>query len=207
MRMTRLVIPAALLAVAACGGKKDSGGDKSGAAAPKADPQAELEALAKGAVPEVNGKIAEELKGKVEFGAALGEKDRHVVPQPKGWEGGTIPGSVKPPDAAGLGFMTAFSSGSNCDGTCEPKDWAATADKVEFAQFSRDDFTPVKDEKTDSGRVLVARTPDRTYVVTATWKPGARRYFYCRATLDQEIAAAAPAFEAACQALKVLSWD
>jgi hypothetical protein len=206
MRVRRLVIPAAVLALGACGDKKDDGG-KGAPAAAKADPQAELEALAKGAVGAVNGQIPEELHGKLEFGAALGEKDRHVVAQPKGWEGGTIPGSVKPPDAAGLGFMTGFSSGSNCDGACEPKDWAATADKVEFAQFSRDDFTKVKDDKTDTGRVLVARTPDRTYVVTATWKPGAKRYFYCRATLDQEIASAAPAFEAACATLKVLSWD
>ena len=198
----------AAAALAACGGKKDGKGDGAGGkGGAKADPQAELKAIGEKAGADANGKIPEELKGKLEFTAVLGEKDRHVALQPKGWEGGAIPGSVRPPDAAGLGFMTSYSTGSNCDGTCEAKDWPATADKVEFAQFKGQDFTIQKDEKLESGRVLVAKTVDRTYVVAAMWKDGARRYFSCRATLDQEVAAAAPAFEAACRALKVLTWD
>jgi hypothetical protein len=193
-------------ALGACGGKKDDkGGDKGGANA-KADPQAELKAVADKAVADVNGKIPEELKGKVEFTAVLGEKEHHVAVQPKGWETTAISGTVRPPDAAGLGFMTQYSTGSNCDGSCEPKDWAATADKVDFAQFKGQDFTVQKDEKLDSGRLMVAKTVDHTYVVAAQWKDGAKRYYVCRATLDQEIAAAVPAFEAACRAMKVVEW-
>ncbi len=191
-------------ATAACGGKKDGGAGGGG----KADAKAELAAIAGKPVADVNAQIPEELAGKLEFVAVLGEDDEHVAVQPKGWEGSKgMPERVKPPEAAGLGFMTTFSTGSNCDGTCEPKDWPATAEKVDFAQFKGQDFTIVKDEKNGSTRVLIAKTVDRTYVVAATWKEGAKRYFICRATLDQEIAAAAPAFEAACRAMKVVAWQ
>lgn len=189
----------------ACGGKKDG---KRGAAqaAAKADPQAEL-AASRAALDEVNAKIPEELRGKLSFTATLGEKDRHVAILPAGWESGTLPGSTRPPDAAGLGFMTQFVTGASCDGSCEPKDWAQTAEKADFAQFKGQDYTILSDEQLDSGRVVVAKTVDRTYVAAARWKPGARRYFACHATLDQEIAAAAPAFAAACKAMKIVAWD
>ncbi len=199
------VLVAALAGLPACGGKKDDKRVVDRHAA-RADPQAELAAVA-GTLGDVNGKIPEELKGKLEFTAALGEKDRHVAILPKGWEAGTLSGSTRPPDAAGLGFMTQYVTASSCDGACEPKDWAASAEKVDFAQFKGQDYTVLKDEKLDSGRLVVARTVDRTYVVAATWKPGAKRYFVCHATLDQEVAAAAPAFEAACRAMRVVTWD
>ena len=205
MRFAVLTLTLPLAALCACGGRKD---DKRGAAERpvRADPQAELAQVA-GALAEVNAKIPEELKGKLEFTAALGEKDRHVAVLPKGWEGGNVSGSVRPPDAAGLGFMTLYVTAASCDGGCEPKDWAATADRVDFAQFKGQDYTVLKDEPLAAGRLVVAKTVDRTYVVAATWKPGAKRYFVCHATLDQEIAAAAPAFEAACRAMKIVSWD
>jgi hypothetical protein len=203
--MRLAVLTVLLAALCACGGKK--GGKKGASDAPAApDPQAAL-AASSAALAEVNGKIPEELRGKLEFTTALGEKDRHVAILPKGWESGTVPGSTRPPDAAGLGFMTQYVTGAGCDGSCEPKDWAATADKVDFAQFKGQDYTILTDEKLDSGRVVVAKTVDRTYVAAAKWKTGAKRYFSCHATLDQEIAAAAPAFEAACRAMKIVAWD
>ena len=189
-----------------CGGKKDRppAADK---AAAKPDAKAELAAVAAQALPDVNGKIPEELRGKLEFTAVLGERDRHVAVQPKGWESGAQPSSIRPPDAAGLGFMTSYSTDSNCDGKCEPKDWAAAADKIDFAPLTGQDFTVLKDEKSPTGRLVVARTIDHTYVVATQWKEGAKRYFACHATLDQELAAAAPAFEAACRAMRVVAWD
>ena len=194
------------LLVIGCGSKE--GGGKAGDKAPPAvDARAELAAVAAKAVPEVNARLPDSLRGKLEFVAVLGEKDHHIAVQPKGWTAGNIPGSVKPPDDAQLGFMTGFSTGTNCDGTCEPKPWDAVSDKVSFQQFKRADFTVDKDEKLDHGRLLVAHTTDRVYIVAAFWKDGARRYFTCDATLDQEIAAAAPAFEQACRAMKILAWD
>jgi hypothetical protein len=207
--LTVLVLTASslggLAGLGACGGKKDG---KRGAtqAAAKVDPQAELAASA-AALAEVNAKIPEELRGKLSFTATLGEKDRHIAIVPAGWESGTVPGSTRPPDAAGLGFMTQLVTGASCDGSCEPKDWAATAEKADFAQFKGQDYTILGDEKLDGGRVVIAKTVDRTYVAAARWKPGAKRYFACHATLDQEIAAAAPAFAAACKAMKILTWD
>lgn len=135
------------------------------------------------------------------FEAVAGEKDRHVAIQPKGWETGVIPGRVKPPAGSNLGFMTAFSTGSNCDGDCSPKDWAATADKVEFAQFAGRGVE--KDEKLPDGRLMVVKGDDRVDIALARWKDGADRYFVCRATLDKELVAAAPAFEEACRHMTV----
>jgi hypothetical protein len=188
-----------------CGGRKDDQRKPEPRAA-RPDPQAALASVG-AALAEVNAKIPEELRGKLEFTAALGEKDRHVAVLPKGWENGSTTGSVRPPDAAGLGFMTQFETHASCDGNCEPKDWAASAERVDFAPFKGQDYTVLKDEPLGSGRILVAKTVDRTYVAAATWKTGARRYFVCHATLDHEIAAAAPAFEAACRALHVVTWE
>jgi hypothetical protein len=207
MRLAVLtVLTVAACAVPACGGKKDGKGGGATAAAAKADPQAEL-AASTAALAEVNDKIPEELRGKLSFTAQLGEKDRHVAIVPAGWESGTVPGSTRPPDAAGLGFMTQFVTGASCDGSCEPKDWAQAAEKADFARFKGQDYTILSDEQLDSGRIVVAKTVDRTYVAAARWKPGAKRYFACHATLDQEIAAAAPAFAAACKAMKIVSWE
>ena len=47
---------------------------------------------------------------------------------------------------------------------------------------------------------------DRVDIALARWKEGADRYFVCRATLDRELVAAAPAFEEACRRMTVVSW-
>jgi hypothetical protein len=199
------VVTVTLLALVGCAGKKGDKRPREGAPE-HLDPQAELAASA-AAVTDVNAKIPAELRGKLEFTATLGEKDRHVAIVPKGWEGGSVPGSTRPPDAAGLGFQTQLVTGASCDGSCEPKDWAQTAERVDFAQFKGQGYTVLSDEALASGRVVVAKTVDRTYVAAAMWRAGAKRYFACHATLDQEIAAAAPAFAAACKALRIVAWD
>ena len=135
--------------------------------------------------PGVNALVPAELKDKVEFEKRdiLEERGRrattYTVVAPKGWEP-RMKGfaSVEPPKGGpDLGFMTSFGLGSNCDGMCKPKDWAATADKVNFSQFKDD---KVLDEKTTkTSRLLVAEKGDSTYVVYAWWTDGASRYHTC----------------------------
>ncbi|MCA9513601.1 MAG: hypothetical protein KC635_01540 [Myxococcales bacterium] len=196
------------LAIAACGGKggdaAGGGGEGEKAAGPSvADVKAEVEKAA----ADVNAKVPEDLKAALTFEAVAGEKDWHVALQPKGWKSSTIPGLVKPPEGGpSLGFMTKFSTGSNCDGACAAKDaagWKATADKVEFAQFASNGEKIAKDEALPDGRILVANGDrGRVDIVVARWKDGAERYFSCRATLEDDAAKAADAFEAACLAMK-----
>lgn len=185
---------AGCLALGACGGKTESAPDGTGEApAPTLDPAAVTAAQAK-----VPAGVA------VTFEAVQGDKARLVAVQPKGWETGVIPGRVKPPMGSNLGFMTSFSTGTNCDGECAPKDWGAVVEKVEFASFGGK-FD--KDDKLPDGRLVVVKSGDRIDIVLARWKEGAEHYFVCRATLDRELVAAADAFEEACRQMQPLTWD
>lgn len=209
MRVRGWVLGVAWVAVAGLGcGKGESGGTDGGAAggAASGGVSAADTAALEAALGAANAKVPASLNGKLSFEIVAGEKGRHQAIQPKGWEAGVIPGRVKPPSGASLGFLTSFSTGSNCDGTCEKKDWAAVADKVEFAQFSGGSFKVEKDEKGPGTRLLVAKGDGRVDIAYAVWKDEASRYFVCRATLDQEIIEAAPAFEAACKGMLVSSW-
>jgi hypothetical protein len=179
------------LTCASCGDKKSP---------PKIDPEARRAALEKVAA-ECDAAVPAALKGKLAFEAVL-DKDKSVAyVRPKGWKE-VFDGNQKADD---LGFSTGYWVSGNCDGTCSPKDWEAVAAKVDFAQFVAQDgkFKVDEDEKGDGQRVLVAHA-DQTYVVVAKWKKGESRYFACRATLDKEIADAAPVFEKACRALDPL---
>lgn len=188
-----------------CGKGEPGGAGGAGVAAPSG-PSAADEAALKTALDAANAKVPAALQGKLSFEIAQGEKGRHQAIQPKGWETGVIPGRVKPPSGASLGFLTAFSTGSNCDGTCEKKDWAAISDKVEFAQFAGGSFRVEKDEKANGSRFLVAKGDGRVDIAYAVWKDEASRYYVCRVTLDGELVEAAPAFEAACKGMLVTSW-
>jgi hypothetical protein len=181
-----------------CGDKRPA----AGAEAPAMDAKAALAAAEK-LVPSIDAQVPEALKGKLSFVAHVGDKDRVVAIQPKGWTGDQL--GVRPP-VRDLGFMTRFAVDSNCDGECMAKDWAKVADRVDFAQLVKGDFTVVKDEPTPTGRLVVAKSNDKTFVVSASWREGSARYFTCHVVLDGEIQAAAPAFEAACRATQVLSW-
>ena len=202
---------AALAASAGCGKKEDAGsgdkaaGDKAagGKEAGGGGTAAALEAVT-AAAEAANAAVPADLKEKVSFAAAEVDEGKVAALVPSGWtESPHIPGSYKPADDAGLGFMTSYSVGTNCDGTCEPKDWAATAEKVNFAQFKGEQFTVVKDEAMEGGgRLLVATSGEKTYVTGARWKDGARSYVSCSATLDGPAAAAADAFAQACRAAR-----
>ena len=95
--------------------------------------------------------------------------------------------------------------GSNCDGTCTPKDWAAISDKVNFAPRAKGKV--LKDDKGANRRTMIAQTSiggqETTDIVVAWWTDGANRYHQCTATLDDTIKDAASAFEKVCQAVVI----
>ncbi|MBL8620581.1 MAG: hypothetical protein JNK64_04730 [Myxococcales bacterium] len=185
MRTTMMI--ALAVAVLGCGGKKSESGGGGGGKAKDADPAA------------ANAAVPAELKGKLEFDTAKDDQDHVAWVKPKGWKEGAIPGMVKPPDDANLGFMTKYAVGTNCDGTCTSKDWPAVADKVEFAPLASAG-TVERDETTPGGRTMVVASGDRKDLAMVWWKKGAEHYVVCRASLEKEVVPALAAFEAACKA-------
>lgn len=188
---TILSLSVLLLAASACGKKSDGGGGggERGGGGGAADPTA------------ANATVPADLKGKLEFVPARDERHGVAYVTPKGWTEGVIPGTVKPPDDANLGFMTRYAVGTNCDGMCEPKDWVTVVDKVEFAQLAGAGKV-VSDDKADGHRMMIVDLGDRKEVVMAWWKQGARHYVSCRASLDKEAVSALAAFGAACHATR-----
>jgi hypothetical protein len=192
MMNKRVALLLSLCLAAACG--KSSSKDKPAAPSVAID------------VAAVNALVPADLKAKLVFEKTdiVEEHGRrnvtYTVAAPKGWKESMKGfGSLKGGDD--VGFMTSFSVGSNCDGSCEPKDWAKVADKVNFNQFA--DATVVKNEVTPTSRLLIADRDSSTYVVYAWWSDGARNYHTCVASLEQPVRAAAPAFAKACQAVAI----
>jgi hypothetical protein len=190
----------AVLALAGCDkGAAPAGEKPAEVKAPAADPAADFgQALAA-----VNA--ARPAGATVEFETQKLDKDGIVAAVPKGWKAGIIPGSFEPPEGANLGFMTKYSVGTNCDGMCEPKDWAAIAERVDLAQFRDAGRWEIVEEQAltaPAGKLLIAKPKGETkvYLNAVRWKDGASKYFTCRATLEGEAATALlPAFKAACQ--------
>lgn len=190
----RIALYVALAALAAACGRDSS--------ASGAEPRA---ADTAGALAATNDAVPAELRERLRFQAVTADDGRLAALAPAGWETGAIPDRWRPPDAADLGFMTSFAVGSNCDGACAAKDWPAVAEKVELAQLLT--FEVVEDEPLgDAGRLVVARNGGSVHIAAAWWKPGASRYFFCRASLEDDAAAAADAFERACRSAQVLTW-
>jgi hypothetical protein len=216
--MTRLVsITIALglglglaLATAACGKSDSKGGGKGSGGGGGEIPADHVAA--------VNAAVPAELKGKLEFEAGrVGESKRDSVFKaavPRGWkQGGVIPGTLRPPDADDFGSSKTFGRslmriGSNCDGTCEKKDWAAVSDKVLYKQFTSGQVEGkvLKDDKRPNGRTLVfehtaAISPETDiaiYIHTSWWEPEGTEYYTCSAELGTPAKGAADAFEKAC---------
>ena len=190
MMKTSLLLSMSLLAC----GKSDKAAE-SKAAAPAID------------LAGVNALVPADLKAKLVFDKTdiVEERGHHnityTLAAPKGWaskmKGFT---SLKGPDD--MGFFTSLDVGSNCDGSCEPKDWAKIADKVNFAQFDKDKV--IKNEVKPGSRLLIASRDDKTtFVVYAWWTDGAKRYHTCTATLDEPVKTAGDAFAKACQAVGI----
>jgi hypothetical protein len=169
-------------------------------------------------VAAVNAAIPAELKGKVEFELGTVKEDRgrssksFKLAIPKGWKKSFM-GELVPPDADNFGSKTmgrtSIGVSSNCDGTCEKKDWAAVSDKVNFAQFTggKIEGKLVKDEKGENRRTLVFESkpsevfPEKDvafHIVTAWWDPSGTKYFTCTADVGQPVKGLAAAFEKAC---------
>ena len=199
--LARALLLSALLC--ACGSKK--GGDPP---AVKIDPAAS-DAL-----------VPADLKSKIAFAEASVEEERgkksktvYTLAAPKTWKAdGTMKmfAKLRPDHSEGYGNFTEVSLGSNCDGSCEAKDWAQVSEKVDFAQFRGAGFKIVKDEKTATSHLVTATNDDTTYVSYAWWVDGGDHYNTCRAVLQKgfmpdspDPRAAMPAFEKACQAVNV----
>ncbi len=193
---------AVVAALAACG--------KSSKDAPKVD-------IDDAHVAAVNAALPADLKDKLVFEkstveAGMGKKkETYTLAAPKGWKAGFMPGSLEPADADNFGSKTlgktSLAVGSDCNGSCEKKDWAAVADKVYFAQLtSNKDGKILKDEKGENRRTVVfegkvSDFPEHDVairIVTAWWEPDATRYFTCVAELGVPVKGAAAAFEKAC---------
>lgn len=194
-------LPLVLLVAAAACGKSD----KSSSSGP---PAAAID------VAGVNALVPADFKDKVVFEQRdiLEERGKkstatYTMAAPKDWEqDGKMFASLKPKSEANLGFFTKLMVGSNCDGTCEPKDWAATSEKVNFAQF-HEGWTIVKDEQNKTSHLMIAEKDDRVDINYAWWTDGARRYFTCSVTLEGPIKATADAFAKACQAVNAKGVD
>ena len=186
--MNKLALVVICVSAIACGGKKKGGGD-----AKPLD------------VAGVNALVPASLKDKVTFEKTeiKEERGRHsktyTVAAPKGWKQEMKGFASLKPDKD-MGFMTSFKVGTNCDGECVSKDWAATVEKV-YGSYLKG--TVIKDQKSATGRTIIASSGDTTIVVIASWKDGAREYSHCGATLDNQLKDAAPAFEKACESIRI----
>lgn len=180
-------IQLALVFLAACGKSESS----TKTAAPPAIDVAAVNAL----VPaELKAKLVFEKRDIVEERGR--SKDTFTMPAPKGWTQ-AMPSFAKLEPERDLGFMTSFGVGDNCDGACEPKDWAKVSEKASFAQFR--DGKIVKDELAKTSHLMIVDKADSTYVIYAWWRDGDRQYYTCTASLEAPVRAAAPAFAKACQ--------
>ena len=192
---------AVVAALAACKSSKD---------APKVD-------IDDAHIAAVNAALPADLKDKIAFEkkdveAGMGKKkETYTVAAPKGWKAGFMPGSLEPADADGFGSKTlgksSFRVGSDCNGSCEKKDWAAVSDQVYFSQMtSNKEGKVTKDEKGENRRTVifegkVSDFPEHDVairIVTAWWEPDSTHYYVCQAELGVPLKGAAAAFEKAC---------
>ncbi len=185
--MNKLALVVIGISAVACGGKK-----KESAAKP-------LDVAA------VNALVPASLKDKVTFEKRdiVEKRGRHsrtyTLAAPKGWKQDMDSFASLKPDKD-MGFMTKFDVGTNCDGECVSKDWAATIEKV-YASYLKD--KPIKDVKGPHSRTIIAESGDMTIVVVAAWEDGDKEYSSCGATLEKELKELAPAVEKACESVSV----
>jgi len=162
-------------------------------------------------VAAVNALVPADLKSKLEFEKReivleRGSKTTYTLAGPKGWtQTSKMFGNLEP--GTGAGMFNKLGVGSNCDGACTPKDWEKVSDKVNFQPLAKGKI--VKDEKTKGRRVMIVEGGSATAVnlIVAWWEDGASKYWTCTAQLEDDLKAAMPAFEKACQAVGVSGDD
>jgi hypothetical protein len=189
---------------------------------------------------QVNALVPAEWKDKIRFTVqpVVDKKGRssetYKLAAPAGWKPGFLGGSLQPADADDFGrskvlhIKAEMRVGSNCDGQCTNKDWAAVVDKVYYQQFTSGQVQGkvVKDDKRPEGRTLVfAREPKKETqgdtvithgerginIITTWWKKGGSMLYLCEADLGEEPGATdtppfdglAAAFEKACSLVSV----
>lgn len=186
--MTKLgLVVISIGALAACGSKKKAGGDA------KPIDVAAVNALVPASLKD---KVVFEQRDIVEKRGRTGTK--YTLAAPKGWKQNMESFASLKPDTD-LGFMTKFDVGTNCDGECTPKDWAATVEKV-YGSYLKG---ATKDVKGTNSRTIVGTSNGMTLVVRAWWAEGDKEYFHCGATLEKEVAELAAAVEKACESVTV----
>jgi hypothetical protein len=209
MIMNKALVLGIAIAAAACGGGKDK--DAPAAAAAPGFTQGTVDAAA------CNALVPAPLKDKIVFDkrAIAVKRGRssvttYTVAAPRAWKQDMDSFADLKADDKG-GFFSRFEVGSNCDGTCTDKDWDKVVDKATFAPMLANGSKVIKDVKGAGGdgmstRTVIVEHPDNTKttdIAVAWWKKGDLRYYTCRATLDESVKDAAPAFERACTAMSI----
>jgi hypothetical protein len=192
MIMNKLTTICLVVGAVACSGKNQDGSSSGGAAA---TPRDGVNAL----VPaELQDKVVFEQRELIQMTGS--HKTIYTVEAPKGWKKNFETAARLTPDRDDLGNMTKFEVGTNCDGECTAKDWAATIENV-YENYLKGNV--VKDVKGDHTRTIIAEQGNKTLVVIARWEDGASHYSHCGATLEKRAKGLAPAVEKACQAVSV----
>lgn len=236
--MNRMVsIALVFVSFAACSKKKS--GDSAAASAPS---------ITKADADAVNAAVPADLKAKVVFDVQTIEDKlgrhttKYTLVAPTGWKKGFMPGELEPAKTGWPEDKDTFDNqlgrtrievGSNCDGACEPKDWAAVVDKVYFSQYTSGKVhgKVLKDVKGKNDRLMVFQEEPvqentgsasvtvngqtTTTTMTATtgsegitiihtwWEDGASKHYVCTAELAKPAASLEPAFEKACGKVSV----
>lgn len=208
--------------VAACSKKSGDPAASSAASVTQADADA------------VNALVPAELKDKVQFEVTKIEDDfgkrksTYTLAAPKGWKKGFMPGSLEPADADNFGSKTlgktTIQVGTNCDGACEKKDWAAVVEKVYYKQFTSGEVPGkvIKDEKhpsdakasrtlvfqqepkeSEQGTTTVTSGTKGIRVVHTWWTEGASRVNVCMVELGEPAMGLAAAFEKTCSKVAI----
>ena len=187
--MTKLGLVVLAASLVACGGKKKSGGGD--------EKPIDVAAVNTLVPASLKDKVVFEKRDIVEKRGKHGTK--YTVAAPKGWTQKMDSFATLRPDKDGMGFMTEFAVGTNCDGECTSKDWAATVEKVYKSYLPG----ATKDVKGANSRTIVGTSGDTTLVVRAWWNEGDKEYSHCGATLEKEVAGLAAAVEKACESVTV----
>jgi len=189
----------------------------------KGDSSAPAVSITQADVDAVNALVPAELKDKVQFevGKIVDDFGKHpktyTLVAPKGWKKGFMPGSLEPTSSLS---DTSIKVGDSCDGSCQPKDWAAATDKVYYKQYTSGQATGkvLKDDKQKLGRTFVFQLEPKQEqqgtttvtsgvkgikIITTWWQEGGSRYYACDVSLGESAMGLEAAFEKACSKVSV----
>jgi len=188
------------LASAFSGGSAGSGSGSSGESTAGDQPEPADAAPANAAIPE-----GVDLSFTTQEAPLTEEPGEYLVSAvvPVDWRPGPFPwlsltgGSG---DVNGFGIFDEMTFRATCDGSCEPKDWAAELGDIteRFQGFTNVQERPV--EGSDGRVVTLEASTGAVTGVVQRWDDTAARYFECSVELDADNASLLPPFLAACEA-------